>query len=63
MLTVTASKLVVVASGAFGSPALLERSGIGSKVILEKFDIPAKVELEGVGQNYQGACPIVNSQG
>ncbi|KAK0449786.1 GMC oxidoreductase-domain-containing protein [Desarmillaria tabescens] len=47
-----ASRLVVLSAGAFGSPAILERSGIGAKHILEKNDIPLVVDLPGVGENY-----------
>jgi len=52
--TVRASKLVVVCGGAFGSPTILERSGIGSRTILEKKGVPVVVDLPGVGENYQG---------
>ncbi|KAK7471925.1 hypothetical protein VKT23_000027 [Stygiomarasmius scandens] len=51
--TVYASKLVVVSGGAFGSPTILERSGIGSKDILERNGVPVRVDLPGVGENYQ----------
>ncbi|THU98253.1 hypothetical protein K435DRAFT_838252, partial [Dendrothele bispora CBS 962.96] len=56
--TVYASKLVVIAGGAFGSPTILERSGIGRKDILEKNGVPVKVDLPGVGESYQdhAAC-------
>ncbi|KAF9004034.1 GMC oxidoreductase-domain-containing protein [Cyathus striatus] len=47
-----ASRLVVIATGAFGSPAILERSGIGARAILERNNIPVLVELPGVGENY-----------
>jgi alcohol oxidase len=50
-----ASKLVIVSAGAFGSPAILERSGIGSKDILGKVGVQeAVVDLPGVGENYHG---------
>ena len=49
-----ASKLVVVSAGTFGSPTILERSGIGSKTILEKYGVEQIVDLPGVGENYQG---------
>ncbi|KAL0579313.1 hypothetical protein V5O48_002711 [Marasmius crinis-equi] len=49
-----ASRLVVVSGGAFGSPAILERSGIGAKELLQKLDIPVLVDLPGVGENYNG---------
>ncbi|KAG0700761.1 GMC oxidoreductase-domain-containing protein [Suillus ampliporus] len=50
---VKASRLVVVAGGAFGSPAILERSGIGAKAVLERCGITQLVDLPGVGENYQ----------
>ncbi|KAF8442078.1 GMC oxidoreductase-domain-containing protein [Boletus edulis BED1] len=53
LVTVKASKLVVVSAGAFGSPSILERSGIGSPSVLEKHDIRVLVDLPGVGENYQ----------
>ncbi|KAF9004050.1 hypothetical protein BDQ17DRAFT_1325916 [Cyathus striatus] len=49
---VQASRLVVVSAGAFGSPAILERSGIGAQAVLEQNSIPVVVNLPGVGQNY-----------
>lgn len=49
-----ASRLVVVSGGAFGSPTILERSGIGGRNILEKYRVEPIVDLPGVGQNYQG---------
>ena len=54
IVTVKATKLVVVSAGAFGSPAILERSGIGSPSILEKNNIRVLVDSPGVGENYQG---------
>lgn len=51
--TARASKLVVVCGGTFGSPTILERSGIGSRAILEKKGVPVVVDLPGVGENYQ----------
>ncbi|KAF8075818.1 GMC oxidoreductase-domain-containing protein [Lyophyllum atratum] len=47
-----ASRLVVVSAGAFGSPAILERSGIGAADVLEKNKIPQVVDLPGVGEQY-----------
>ncbi len=51
---VRASRLVVISAGAFGSPVILERSGIGAKEILDKNGIPHLVDLPGVGKNYMG---------
>lgn len=52
--TVRATRLVVISSGAIGSPAILERSGIGSKDVLEKAGVKQLVDLPGVGSEYQG---------
>ncbi|KIK56903.1 hypothetical protein GYMLUDRAFT_46795 [Collybiopsis luxurians FD-317 M1] len=50
---VRASRLVVLSGGAFGSPAMLERSGIGAQEHLAAVDVQQKVDLPGVGENYQ----------
>ncbi|HEV2066167.1 MAG TPA: GMC family oxidoreductase [Thermomicrobiales bacterium] len=44
---------VVMAAGAYGTPAILQRSGIGSAALLERLDIPVNVDLPGVGANLQ----------
>jgi len=49
-----AAKLVVLSAGAFGSPTILERSGIGASNILTKLNIPQVVDLPGVGDHYMG---------
>ena len=51
--TIKAKRLIVVSSGALGTPLILERSGIGSKSLLEKLDIPVISDLPSVGENYQ----------
>ena len=53
LVTARASKLVCVAAGAFGSPTILERSGIGAKKVLEDLGVKVLVDLPGVGENYQ----------
>ncbi|KAE9410805.1 alcohol oxidase [Gymnopus androsaceus JB14] len=50
--TVYASRLVILSSGAFGSPAILERSGIGSAEHLAKAHMDQLVDLPGIGENY-----------
>ncbi|KAF8813189.1 alcohol oxidase [Phlegmacium glaucopus] len=50
--TARASRLVVLSAGAFGTPAILERSGIGSKDVLTKNNIQQLVDLPGVGEHY-----------
>ncbi|KAI0310131.1 hypothetical protein OF83DRAFT_1178887, partial [Amylostereum chailletii] len=51
--TVRASRMVLLSAGTWGSPGILERSGIGSAEILKRVDIPVKVDLPGVGNGYQ----------
>ena len=55
ILVARASRLVVLSAGAFGSPAILERSGIGSKDVLTKNNIQHLVDLPGVGEHYMGS--------
>nr|ALJ82900.1 alcohol oxidase [Irpex lacteus] len=50
---IRAKRLVVISSGTFGSPQVLERSGIGAKSILEKAGVTQLVDLPGVGENFQ----------
>ncbi|KAI0044620.1 GMC oxidoreductase [Auriscalpium vulgare] len=50
---VTATRLVVASAGTFGSPGILERSGIGRKDVLERVGIAQRVDLPGVGEGYQ----------
>ena len=50
---ITARKLVVVSSGAIGSPIVLQRSGIGSAEKLSKIGVYVVVDLAGVGSNYE----------
>ncbi|KAG1829999.1 GMC oxidoreductase-domain-containing protein [Suillus variegatus] len=50
---VRALKLVVISGGAFGSPTILERSGIGAEAVLKRCGIQQLVNLPGVGENYR----------
>ncbi|KAI0247160.1 alcohol oxidase-like protein [Lactifluus subvellereus] len=50
---VRGTKLVVLSAGSFGTPGILERSGIGSKGVLERVGMKQRVDLPGVGENYQ----------
>jgi alcohol oxidase len=56
--TVRGTKLVLVSAGPFGSPGILERSGIGAKDVLERVGVKQRVDLPGVGENYQGTSTI-----
>src|ERR1700761_903145 len=51
---VRGTRLVLVSAGTFGSPGILERSGIGAKDVLGRVGVKQRVELPGVGKNYQG---------
>ncbi|KAI0469827.1 alcohol oxidase [Xylariaceae sp. FL0804] len=50
---IKARKLVVVSAGAFGTPLILERSGIGDPSVLDRAGINSILNLPGVGRNYQ----------
>ncbi|KAI0167220.1 alcohol oxidase-like protein [Pestalotiopsis sp. NC0098] len=51
--SVKARKLVILSSGACGTPPILERSGVGDTTILERAGIDPIVNLPGVGAGYQ----------
>jgi choline dehydrogenase-like flavoprotein len=51
--TVKAKRLVIISCGTFGSPAILERSGIGRRAHLEQLGIQTVSDLPGVGENYR----------
>ncbi|MEB8431967.1 choline dehydrogenase [Cocleimonas sp. KMM 6892] len=56
--TVKASKEVILAAGAIGSPQILQLSGVASSELLNKHNIPVVKELPGVGQNLQDHLQI-----
>jgi len=49
--TIKAKKEIIVSGGAYCSPIVLMRSGIGSKSELASFGIDCKADLPGVGKN------------
>ncbi|KFY90769.1 hypothetical protein V500_04965 [Pseudogymnoascus sp. VKM F-4518 (FW-2643)] len=53
-----ASREVILAAGAFGTPQLLKLSGIGPKDELEKFGICVVKDMKGVGTNLQDRYEI-----
>jgi len=58
---VRARREVILAGGAFGSPQLLQLSGIGAGEDLKKLGIPIVHELPGVGKNLQDHIDYVQS--
>lgn len=51
--TIKARKMVIVSSGALGSPLLLERSGVGDNEVLDHAGIDLVAELPNVGEELQ----------
>ncbi|KAF3275528.1 hypothetical protein TWF970_006700 [Orbilia oligospora] len=51
--TLTATKEVIVSAGAYGSPQILELSGIGKPSLLNQHGIPVVVNNPNVGENLQ----------
>jgi len=49
---VKARKLVIVSSGALGTPLILERSGVGDPEILAPVGVQPIADVPGVGRNY-----------
>jgi choline dehydrogenase len=56
--TIDASREVVLAAGAIGSPQIMQQSGIGPGGLLHAFGIPVQHELNGVGENLQDHLQI-----
>ncbi|KAF2219855.1 hypothetical protein BDZ85DRAFT_275954 [Elsinoe ampelina] len=50
---IKANKLVVLSTGANGTPLVLERSGVGNPEVLKRAGVEVIVPLEGVGNDYQ----------
>ncbi len=44
---------VILSAGSIGSPAILQRSGIGPADVLKAADVPVRVDAPGVGANLQ----------
>lgn len=58
MVTVTASREVLLSAGSIGSPQILQLSGIGPAPLLQQHGIPVLRELPGVGENLQDHLQI-----
>ncbi len=55
---VTAKREVILASGAIGTPQLLQLSGIGPGALLQKYDIEVRQDAPDVGGNLQDHLQI-----
>jgi choline dehydrogenase len=56
--TFRADREVIVSSGAFGSPWLLQLSGIGDPEVLRNAGVEIRHALPGVGKNLQDHCDL-----
>ncbi|GKU10128.1 choline dehydrogenase [Fusarium langsethiae] len=61
LLTVKATKDVLMAAGAVHTPQILQLSGIGPKKLLQAAGIETLVDLPGVGENFQDHMSIAAS--
>jgi choline dehydrogenase len=57
-VVVRAAREVTLAAGAIGSPAILQRSGVGPAAWLQPLGIPVLADLPGVGANLQDHLQI-----
>ena len=48
----------MLSAGSIGSPAILQRSGIGPAAVLQQHGVPVQHELPGVGENLQDHLQI-----
>lgn len=60
-IIINASKEIILSAGAFGSPQILLRSGIGSKYELDNLGIRTNIDLPGVGKNLQDHIDLVRT--
>jgi choline dehydrogenase len=58
LVTVTATREVLLSAGSIGSPQLLQLSGIGPAPLLRQYGIPVVRDLPGVGENLQDHLQI-----
>ena len=58
---VNANKEIILSGGAYGSPTILLRSGIGDQSYLNSKDIDCVVDLKGVGENLQDHLDYITS--
>lgn len=59
LVSVKANKEVIMSAGAYGTPQILQLSGVGPKDELEKLSITVKKDVPGVGSNLQDHISVV----
>ncbi len=59
LVTVNANKEVIMSAGAFGTPQILQLSGLGPKEHLTDLGIEVKKDVPGVGSNLQDHISVV----
>lgn len=59
LVTLHANKEVIMSAGAYGTPQILQLSGIGPKEELDKHGIHVKKDVPGVGSNLQDHISVV----
>ena len=57
----SANREILLCGGAYGSPTILMRSGIGDENFLKSKDIDCLVDLKGVGENLQDHIDYITS--
>ncbi len=58
MVSVTATREVILSAGSIGSPQILQLSGLGPAALLQQHSIPVVQDLPGVGANLQDHLQI-----
>ncbi len=56
--TADVSRETILAAGTFGSPQILQRSGIGPSALSQQFGIAPVQDVPGVGENLQDHLPL-----
>ena len=56
-----AKKEILLCGGAYGSPTILQRSGIGNESFLQSHNIECLLDLKGVGENLQDHIDYITS--
>jgi choline dehydrogenase len=58
MVTVTATREVILSAGSIGSPQILQLSGLGPAALLQQHAVPVVQDMPGVGANLQDHLQI-----